>query len=218
MKSMLKIMIVLALIFAATFVAVRATGIVTADSVSAWLNAAGQADARSVIVIVVVLLVADLFVAVPTLTVMLLAGFFLGHGTAFASVMAGITLAASTGYALSRRFGEKLLLRLLRDPAEHQEMVAAFAAHGPILMLLSRAAPMLPEVTWCMAGLTRMPVGRFYIWLLLGTAPYAVIATYAGSVSSMDDPMPAIYAVCGLYLTMWLGFALVRRKLALPSP
>lgn len=38
------------------------------------------------------------------------------------------------------------------------------------------------------------------------------IAAYAGSVSAIDDPMPAIYAALFLYGVMWLGWMIYRRK------
>lgn len=80
------------------------------------------------------------------------------------------------------------------------------------MILLARAAPILPEVTACMAGVNCMPLARFALFWAVGTLPYVGIATYAGSVSSLDNPMPAIYAALGLYGVMWIGWFVYRRK------
>ena len=79
------------------------------------------------------------------------------------------------------------------------------------MILLARAAPILPEVTACMAGMTRMKLTRFTLFWTIGTLPYMGIAAYAGSVSTLEDPMPTIYAALGLYGVMWVGWFVYRK-------
>ena len=62
-----------------------------------------------------------------------------------------------------------------------------------------------------MAGVTRMNLARFVLFWSVGTLPYMGIAAYAGSVSSVDNPMPAIYAALGLYAVMWMGWFVYSR-------
>lgn len=214
MKSLIKMMVALAAIFASTFVIARMLGILTVENVRSWLDAASDLSGPAVAAVVVTLLFIDLFVAVPTLTVMILGGYFLGFLPGLAAALAGSCLAALAGYGLSARFGTRIIERIVKDPTERAGMEQAFRAHGAAMILFSRAAPILPEVTSCMAGVTAMPLARFSFFYLLATIPYAAIATYAGSASSIDNPQPAFYAAIGLYLLFWVGGYAYRRRYA----
>lgn len=105
-----------------------------------------------------------------------------------------------------------MLRFLVREEVERDELKAAFQRSGPVMIMLSRAAPIVPEVTACMAGATQMPLGHYLIFFLIGTFPYIAIAAYAGSISSVDSPQPAIYAALLLYAVLWLGWFLFRRS------
>ena len=211
MKTLLKVMITIALVFASTFIMGRALGILTEDNVRLWLETASMASAITVFAVVVCLLFIDLFVAVPTLTIVILGGFFLGFEVGFLAAMTGSASAALVGYAICRRWGDRALVRVIKDDEKRSEMRASFEAHGPGMIMLARAAPILPEVTACMAGMTRMALARFGLFWVIGTLPYMAIAAYAGSMSTIDDPMPAIYAAFFLYGVMWLGWLIYRR-------
>ena len=212
MKTLLKVMLTIALVFASTFVLGRILGILTEDNVRLWLEAASTLSALTVMAIVIGLLFIDLFVAVPPLTIVILGGYFLGFELGLFAAITGSALAAFVGYAICNRWGETALAKVIRDEAQRADMRDAFEAHGPGMILLARAAPILPEVTACMAGITRMPLSRFALFWSIGTLPYMGIAAYAGSVSTIDDPMPAIYAALGLYAVMWTGWFVYRKK------
>lgn len=204
-------MLTLAVIFASTFILGRVLGILTEENVRAWLELASTLSAATVIAVVVGLLFIDLFVAVPTLTIVILGGYFLGFELGLIAAMLGSALAAFGGYAICRNWGESALAKIVRNPDQRGDMHEAFQSHGPGMILLARAAPILPEVTACMAGITRMSLARFALFWSIGTLPYMSIAAYAGSVSTLDDPMPAIYAALGLYAVMWTGWFVYRR-------
>ena len=217
MRTLLKVMAVIGIVFASTFVLGRALGILTEDNVRLWLETASTLSALTVFAVVVGLLFIDLFVAVPTLTIVILGGYFLGFESGLLAAMLGSGLAAFGGYAICHKWGENALAKVLKDEAQRREMRESFAAHGPGMIMLARAAPILPEVTACMAGMTRMPLSRFTLFWLIGTLPYMTIAAYAGSVSTIDDPMPAIYAALFLYAVMWLGWLVYRRTRMVPA-
>lgn len=212
MRPLIKVMLILAALFASTFILGRVFGLLTEANIRAWLEAIGDASPLWIAGAVFLLLFIDLFVAVPTLTITILAGFFLGFPAAFATAFAGVGAAALVGYALSWRYGRIVVAKLVKDPVERQSLEETFQRHGPGMILLSRAAPIVPEVTACMAGATRMPLGRFLLFFLIGTLPYVGVATYAGSVSTLDDPRPAIFAAIGLYAVLWTGWLLFRRR------
>lgn len=211
MKTLLKVMLTLAAIFASTFILGRVLGILTEENIRTWLELASTLSAATVIAVVVGLLFIDLFVAVPTLTIVILGGYFLGFELGLLAAILGSALAAFGGYAICRNWGESALAKIVRDADRRGDMREAFQSHGPGMILLARAAPILPEVTACMAGITRMSLPRFALFWSIGTLPYMGIAAYAGSVSTLDDPMPAIYAALGLYAVMWTGWFVYRR-------
>jgi len=212
MKPLLKVMLILALVFASTFILGRVFGILTVENIRFWLTEAQTVDPIWVIGIVIALLFIDLFVAVPTLMVTILAGFFLGFPIGAATAFAGMSLAAFGGYGLSRKWGDAIVRLLVKQETARDEMIAAFHKSGPAMITLSRAAPIVPEVTACMAGVTRMPFMRYLLFYSLGTLPYVIVAAYAGSISSLESPQPAIYAALFLYGVLWIGWYIFRRS------
>lgn len=212
MKSLIKVMLILGSAFAFTFILGRMFGILTVENVKNWLELAGNVDPLWLAGTVIFLLFLDLFVAVPTLTITILAGFFLGFPAGAIAAATGMSLAAFSGYAISRIWGERAISFLVRDKNDRQEMAETFRKNGPTMIVLSRAAPIMPEVTACMAGATNMRFPLYVGYFTLSTLPYALIAAYAGSVSSPDSPLPAIYAALTLYAGLWIGWYFFRKK------
>lgn len=194
----------LAALFASTFLILALFGGFGTDEARRLVEAVLRVDKAWVAALVIVLLFADLFVAMPTLTLCILSGFYLGPWFGGVSASAGMLLAGISGYGLSRRFGTRLLRRVCRDERKLAETMELFAQRGPMVILLCRAAPILPEVSSCLAGATRMPFWRYLSRFGLATIPYAIVAARAGSSSSLDDPRPAILAVLGISLSLWL--------------
>lgn len=220
MRELLKIGLVLAAIFASTFIVLRASGTLTLDEIRAWLASAHDIAPVYVALLVVALLFADLFIAIPTLTISILAGYFLGPWAGTGASAAGMLSAGITGYWLSRRYGAALLKRIYSDERKLKEMRAVFAESGLFVLLICRALPILPEVSCCLAGATRMPFWRFLAAFSIGTVPFAAIASYAGSVSSINNPMPAILVFIALPGLLWLAwfFFLRARRHIVPPP
>ena len=212
MKPLIKVMLMLGLVFGSTFVIGRLLGILTAENIRHWLEQVQLVDPLWVAALVIVLLFIDLFVAVPTLTITILAGFFLGFPMGALSALAGVSLAALGGYCLSRKWGEPVLKLVVKSDEERAAMKSTFQTSGPFMIILARAAPMVPEITACMAGATAMPFLRYAMFFMLGTIPYVLIAAYAGSISSIESPQPAIFAALFLYAILWIGWYGLRRS------
>lgn len=211
MKPLIKVMLTLGSVFALTFILGRVFGILTVENVKHWLELAQSVDPVWVAGTVILLLFLDLFVAVPTLTITILAGYFLGFPAGVAAAFSGMSLAALSGFAISSRWGDRAVSLLVREEDDRLEMAQAFNQSGPTMIILSRAAPMVPEVTACMAGASRMPLARYVLYFTISTLPYVLIAAYAGSISSPDSPKPAIYAALFLYAVLWIGWYMFRR-------
>ncbi len=210
MKALIKVMLVLALFFASTFIILKSTGLITVEKIELWLETAKNINPFYVAIIVAGLLFADLFIAVPTLTVMILGGYFLGTAIGAIAGITGLLLAGICGYAISRQYGSLLLNFLIKDQSKQKEAIETFQKHGAIVILLSRAMPILPEVSACMAGMTKMSFMKFLSLWLISTIPTAIIASYAGSISTLQNPKPAIYAVIGITGFFWLGWYVFR--------
>lgn len=211
MKSVFKLMLILALGFASTFLVLNATGIISIERITHLLEFAQQASPRFIGTVVVLLLFADLFVAMPTLTIMLLSGFFLGAKLGALFSITGLLLAGVTGYALSRRYGDCVLRLIIRDQSERLKTIRLFQEIGVGTILLSRAMPILPEVSACMSGLTKISFVRFILAWLFSAVPYAIIAAYAGSISTLSNPKPAILAGVGLTTFLWSAWFVYKR-------
>lgn len=216
MKALLKVTLTLALVFASTFVIVKSTGALSIEDIEFWLESAKSISPVYVASIVIALLFADLFIAVPTLTVTILSGFFLGHAMGAGAAIAGLVLAGLCGYGLSYVYGGNLVLFLIKDKHQRDEARAGFKKHGVVMILFSRALPILPEISACMAGMTHMKFRSFLMAWCMSTIPYALIATYAGSISTVDNPKPAIFTAIGLTSFFWLGWLVIRKKAGIP--
>ena len=212
MRSMLKIMLLLAVGFASTFLLLNATGVLSVEKIQIWLDRASSISPLIIALTVAFLLFSDLFVAMPTLTIMLLAGYFLGPVAGAIASIAGLTLAGFCGYFLSHRYGDRLLRIVVKKPQQREDAIASFRSHGVTTILLSRAVPILPEVSACMAGLTAMPLYRFALAWLASTVSYAIIATYAGSISTVSDPTLAVLPAVGLTGALWGAWFIFRYK------
>lgn len=211
MKSLLKVFLMIASLFATTFLLIKLTGILTVEQIEGWLTQAKELSPLYVGSIVTLLLFADLFIAVPTLTVTILSGYFLGHAYGAAAALTGVLLAGICGYVLSRFYGNAILGFLLKDESKRDEAISAFQEHGFVMILLSRAMPILPEASACLSGMTRMPFSKFLMAWSISSLPYVLIATYAGSISSLDNPKPAIFTAIGITCFFWVSWFIYHR-------
>jgi len=143
---------------------------------------------------------------------MLLSGYYLGAFAGAGFSIVGLLLAGFTGYGISGHYGDRLIKFIIKNDAERNDASQAFRSHGVTTILLSRAVPILPEVSACMAGLMRMPPGKFIPAWVVSTVPYATIAAYAGSISSASAPQPAIYTAIGLTAFFWLAWFVTKKR------
>ena len=212
MKDLLKIALVLGLAFASTFVILQSTGLVTEERVRAWFAAAQSIHPAWIVALVMVLLVLDLFIAIPTMTTILLAGFLLGPWLGGAASAIGLMMLGSTGYVFGRRFGRPILVRLFKGERRLDEVESAFARNDLLTLFVCQALPILPELTCTLAGISRMKLARFALGYAAGVVPFAFIVAYAGSVSTIAEPWPAIYAAIGVSTGLFLAWTALKRR------
>lgn len=211
MKTLFKTFLTIALFFIATFVVIKMFDLITINDIENWLEAAKTISPLYIGVLVALLLFADLFIAVPTLTICILSGYFLGAGLGALSSIIGVTLAGTIGYLLSRSIGRIFLNKFIRNADELRDMETSFQRYGFVMILISRALPVLPETTACLAGLTRMPFSKFMLAWVISSYPYVTIAAYAGSISSLDNTKPAIFTAIALSAFFWISWIIFLR-------
>jgi len=212
MKLLIKTALILASFFMLTFVLLFLFGFNKSD-VELMIYEVNKLSPLILSMTVIILLFADLFIAVPTLTISILAGYFLGFSNGFIVVVTGLVLVGMAGYFISYYFGERVL-RKISNKDDIAEMNRLVRDHGLIMLLLCRATPVIPEVTACLCGISKMPIIRFIFGWLVNSIPYAAIATYAGSISTLQKPMPAIYTAIGISLILGSAwYYLIRVKI-----
>jgi membrane protein DedA with SNARE-associated domain len=72
-------------------------------------------------------------------------------------------LAGISGYILSYIFGEKLEKLIVKDVQQKLALREQFARYGLLMIIFARAVPILPEITACLSGLTKMPFINFFL-------------------------------------------------------
>ncbi|VAW89007.1 hypothetical protein MNBD_GAMMA17-1039 [hydrothermal vent metagenome] len=211
MKTLIKLFLLLVACFASIFVVIKLTGLVTIDDVKGWLALAETISPLTLAAMIVLLLLVDLVISIPTLIVCMLSGYFLGFGLGAFASMVGLSLVGVVGYTMSRLFGPTLLMKVVKCEDKIEEMANLFHRHGFIMILVSRAIPMVPESAACMSGITKMPLQRFALAWMLSSCPYALMTAYAGSVSTAQDPAPAIVTAIGMMIILWAGVTFFSR-------
>ena len=212
MKELLKVMITLALVFASTALIIKASGVVTEESVLAFVDGARSIHPAYLVAAVVLILLIDLWIAVPTMTTILLAGYVLGPLMGGAAAALGLMVLGVTGYGMGRRVGRPLLLKLYKDPAKLQDIEDAFRRNAVLTLFACQALPILPELSCTMAGVSRMPFLRFIAAYVVGVVPFAFVVAWAGSKSTLSDPTPAIYTAIGVSVALLLLWRVLSRR------
>jgi len=211
MKSLFKLFLIIAAIFGSTFVIIKSMGLLSIEQIEGWLSDAKLLSPFYVGGLVALLLFADLFIAIPTLTVSIFSGFLLGHIYGAIAALIGVVLAGICGYLLSYYYGDKILGVLIKDEKDRKDAIKSFNTHGFVMILLSRAMPILPESSACLSGMTKMPFSKFLLAWLLSSVPYILIATYVGSISTLDNPKPAIFGAIGITTFFWVSWYVYHR-------
>jgi membrane protein DedA with SNARE-associated domain len=102
------------------------------------------------------------------------------------------TTGSLCGYALGARLGRPFLDRwgrfLLIRPHEVDQAEQFFARWGSPTAFFSRLLPGVRSVISFIAGVSRMPIGRFTVYSTLGAIPWTIALVYAGTVLGANYP------------------------------
>ena len=164
--------------------------VLTVDGAVEWMRGTGWAWAAGV-----GLIVSDIAIPIPSTAVM--AGLGILYGPLIGGLLSAIgsILAGSLGYGLCRALGPRTAERL----AGRKGLLQArhlFDRWGLLLVAISRWVPVLPETVAFLAGLIRMPFGRFVAALSLGAVPLGFVFATAGHLGR-DAPV-LVMILCAL--------------------
>ena len=148
------------------------------------------------------LLSADLLLPIPGTVVMAALGFLYGPVLGGFVAGTGSILAGTIGYSLCR-FAGRGAAEWLIGQEDLEEGEQLFANVGGWLVVLSRWLPVFPEVIACMAGLSRMPAGRFHLALACGSLPLGFTFAAVGHAGA-SHPTLAIILSAVLPPILWL--------------
>lgn len=163
---------------------------------------------------VVVLLLADIVLPIPSSFVLASTGFLLGAVWGTVVCFIGLSCAAAAGYAIGRWAGEPVCLRIV-GRAELNRFASLSQRHGDALLVAFRAMPVLAEATTLLAGTTRMPVWRFALLVSIGNA--VVAALYAG-IGALSADRSSLVGVAVAAMVLPVLVMLVMRRFMPPRP
>lgn len=178
-------------------------------------------------------------IPIPSEVVMLFAGFAVADPTQSGAnhhmTMTGIILAGLLGtmigswfaYAVGRggrlelfeRHGAKLHM----GPAQIERADRFFQRYGEPTVLFGRMIPLVRAFVSLPAGISKMPLGRFTVFSLIGTIPWVIALAFAGHALGSDwtsvrkafeyvDYLIVALAVVGIF------YAIVRCRARSPEP
>jgi membrane protein DedA with SNARE-associated domain len=178
-------------------------------------------------------------IPIPSEVVMLFAGFAVADPTQSGAhhhlTMTGVVLAGLLGtmvgswvaYGIGRggrlelfeRHGAKLHM----GPAQIERADRFFQRYGEQTVLFGRMIPLVRAFVSLPAGVSRMPLGRFTLFSLLGTIPWVLALAFAGHALGSDWTTVRKgfeyldYAIV-LLIVVGIVYALMRRRSRPPAP
>jgi len=212
-KSFLKLYAWIIVFFLLIFALMNLTGLLSVADIKYYIEVVSRRSSWIIGLVIGGLLAVDVFFSVPTVFLVTSAGYLLGFYWGLIASVAGMFLSGLTAFVICHFAGKKIMRLVLKDDMHVREVYELFERFGTGALLIARALPMLPEATCCMAGMNRMPFGRFVVYYLLGTVPYAVVLVWLGAVSSRENPYPALGGIVFIYVSLWvIWYFLMKRK------
>ena len=193
-----------------TFAVVEALGVEPLKDPRPLLEAGGALAAATGIG----LLIADVFLPVPSSGVMLAHGALFGIVVGAALSVVGSVGAFALGFAVGRR-GERALGRIVGEE-ERSRAERLLRRWGVLAIVVTRPVPILAETTAFMAGASPLGWRTSLVAALVGSLPAAVLYAVAGALAASFATGAVVFAV-----VIVLGLVVVslsRRSGHEPSP
>lgn len=139
------------------------------------------------------LLAGDVLLPVPSSLVSTAAGVRFGVGGGAVVSVAGLTAGCALGYALGRRLGRPAAERAA-GPRGLEGLERASARWGAAVLVACRAVPVLAEASVILAGVGRVPVGRFLALTGLANLGLAIAYAWVGAEAATSGSFLLAFA------------------------
>ncbi len=169
---------VMLVFFLATFGIMTALHVRFLEDPTHWMDHKGGAVAA---VAGVALLIADVFLPVPSSLVMIAHGALFGIAIGSALSLVGSVGATLFGFWVGRRGGPTLERLVSAD--EKRRADALLAKWGALAILVTRPLPLMAETTAILAGASPMGWGKAALAGFLGCVPMCVLYALTGALS-----------------------------------
>ena len=151
----------------------------------------------------VLLLVADVFLPVPSSLVMAAHGALFGTAAGALLSIIGSTAAALTGFAVGRAGND--MIRRFVTPAEHDRAGAMLRRWGVIAIAMSRPVPIVAETVAILAGSSPLTWQQTALASAAGSLAPSLIYAWAGAHASGAASHALIFAgVIGVTGVLWM--------------
>lgn len=164
------------------------------------------------------LMMADLVLPVPSSAIMN------WYGSAYGTVWGGLVGAAAcvaasvAAYWLCRWAGRPAALRIA-GPKDLDRTRAFFSRWGTLAVVAARPVPMLAEAVFCLAGMSRMPFGRFLLASTVGAVPFALVFAYLGAMGrELEEPLTMMVLSIVIPMVLWVPVAIVLYRRSRSAP
>lgn len=183
------------------------------EAMTRWAAGLVNADRPRVLVAaaVVSFLALDVVLPVPSTVVNTAAGALLGVWLGTLTAWMGLTAGCLLGYALGRSAGTGAAQRLVGE-REWERVSQAAVRYGDWCIVLFRAVPVLAEASVLMAGMTRMPMGRFALLTTIANLGIAVVYAAIGALSARVESFLLAFAGATLLPLTALLLARIGRR------
>jgi uncharacterized membrane protein YdjX (TVP38/TMEM64 family) len=171
------LMLAMLVFFLALFAVVELAGVQLLRDPSTYLGQGGPWAAA----LSFGLLVADVFLPVPSSVVMIGNGALFGVVNGTALSLAGSLGAALLGFLVGRR-GGRLIERLV-GPGEKARADALLARWGALAVVITRPIPLLSETVAVLAGASPLGWGRLVAATIAGALPSCLLYALTGATS-----------------------------------
>jgi uncharacterized membrane protein YdjX (TVP38/TMEM64 family) len=161
-------------------------------------------------VVAVGLLLADIVAPIPTTVILTVLGQQYGPLLGGAIGSLGSIAAGLLAYGLARLLGQRFARWLLGEDWTRAQRF--YARHGAFAVVCSRWLPLLPEAISCLAGLTRMPFGRYCLALVCGSTPMCFAYAALASVSDQEF-IPLLLSIILPVPIWWITGRLLHQRL-----
>lgn len=209
MKRYLLAMFLLMAFFLALFFIVEALGVPLLTDPTPWMRRGSFLAA----LLGVSLLIADVFLPVPSSLVMVAHGALFGVAVGTLLSLTGSVGAALFGYAVGRRGGP--LLERVVTTAERKRADALLARWGTLAVIVTRPIPLLAETVAIMAGTSGIGWARMALASLVGSLPPALLYALTGAAVADFRSATLMFALVMLLAGLfWLVGRALESRLA----